>query len=1112
MPQLYKYICKREKSRIFYLEHLFAKTDFSELIIENRKNIRVLVLNNFKIKNKIYTGAIIMAYSNFFENKVMFSLSENFNHFSRDEQEEFALLIAYVIYKDIKTKHCLEKSNPFFNEVNSLLTEMNQLIEKAKLQDYKYFFNDSTTVKTVNPMEISKNQSGYSKNFKRKLEYLFKMNKTLEAKVMLGLAISRDRYNKYVEFESNFMIIPVIIDFNGKKPLVKKYYLSQIEVESHYNLDLQRYARIFDIEFTDRTNLTRSKMDNLNLLTPYMWNVFCDLPENLRYFLDGKTFYPAKLQTVDSLKCEFFLKSAKSAMWELKLSLATKKSGSAYLGFFVTNNTIFIAEKIDKEIMINQFKHPKLFTNLMQDLKAGNEFHYKEVLDFKAIIEKELSDYVKVVIDEKPVIVADYKPVPVLYLDKKNSVQLVFDYNPNKQAKLRGQKIIDIPIDKPFQQKCFELLCRDEYLDSSYYYLTHQYKPVPPYQKGEEFYFSTVDGEQWISEMGDFYISLGFEIYSMKTGISYKKQTSYSVSSKGKQSTNWFEFKPVLINEENGEEFEVSAVNFSESEVKDSNNQFHQVNQDVLEKLKKMYSLGTVSKEGIRVPSENTILASQFSDSKNRDEKVFKEIAKSNLKYNEFDHIKSYKVSDQFKGVLRNYQKAGFDWLSFLNEYNFNGCLADDMGLGKTVQTLALLQTLKSQKKLGKVLLIVPLSAIPNWQDEIEKFTSNLKVYTLFGKNSFDSKAIKPYDIILTGYATLRQRFDTMLDYEFDYIILDESQNIKNYTTLTAQAVKSLKSKHRLALSGTPIENNLSELWSLFDFLMPGFLGSIDFFKPAFIDPIVNDKDEEKITLLKKMLFPFILRRKKSDVDIDLPEKNEILVHVEMSDEIEKVYGQYARQFKASIDESIEKDGLQKSAIKIFEALLRLRQLCLFPSLVDKNLDSLESPKFDYLTDLLEDILKEDHKVLIFSQFTGVLDLIEPWLKNNQYNFVRLDGSTSLKKRDKYIEQFQNDEKINVFLLSLKSGGVALNLTAADYVVIFDPWWNPAVEAQAIDRAHRMGQQRKVIAYRLIVKNSIEDKIIKLQESKKELVESLISEDKSLFKSLNKKELLELFE
>jgi len=304
----------------------------------------------------------------------------------------------------------------------------------------------------------------------------------------------------------------------------------------------------------------------------------------------------------------------------------------------------------------------------------------------------------------------------------------------------------------------------------------------------------------------------------------------------------------------------------------------------------------------------------------------------------------------------------------------------------------------------------------------------------------------------------------------------------------------------------------LSELWSLFDFLMPGFLGSIDFFKPAFIDPIVNDKDEEKITLLKKMLFPFILRRKKSDVDIDLPEKNEILVHVEMSDEIEKVYGQYARQFKASIDESIEKDGLQKSAIKIFEALLRLRQLCLFPSLVDKNLDSLESPKFDYLTDLLEDILKEDHKVLIFSQFTGVLDLIEPWLKNNQYNFVRLDGSTSLKKRDKYIEQFQNDEKINVFLLSLKSGGVALNLTAADYVVIFDPWWNPAVEAQAIDRAHRMGQQRKVIAYRLIVKNSIEDKIIKLQESKKELVESLISEDKSLFKSLNKKELLELFE
>lgn len=465
-----------------------------------------------------------------------------------------------------------------------------------------------------------------------------------------------------------------------------------------------------------------------------------------------------------------------------------------------------------------------------------------------------------------------------------------------------------------------------------------------------------------------------------------------------------------------------------------------------------------------------------------------------------FQGIKPLNEPSSFKGELRAYQKEGLAWLNFLQEFNLGGCLADDMGLGKTVQMLALLEKRRGRSKQVKQtsLIIVPRSLIHNWYEEAKKFTPNLKVliYSGIERKEYHEK-LEEYHIVLTTYGTMRRDIGLLVNIEFDYIVLDEAQAIKNSKSQSAKASRLLKGKHRLALSGTPVENHIGELWSIFEFLNPGMLGHINAFSSV--------KEEESREVIRRSIRPFMLRRTKDQVAKDLPAKTEQVIYCEMSKKQKSTYDKIKKYYQANLTNKIKEKGMNRVKIQVLEALLRLRQAACHPGLIDESYLGEESCKLDTILEQLKEVVDEGHKVLVFSQFTSFLKIVKQELVKENIAFHYLDGRT--RKRQELVESFQNSPDIKVFLISLKAGGVGLNLTSADYVFILDPWWNPAVEAQAIDRAHRIGQTKKVFAYRLICKDTVEEKVMELQKNKKELVKSIISEDKNLIKNLTQEDL-----
>ena len=461
---------------------------------------------------------------------------------------------------------------------------------------------------------------------------------------------------------------------------------------------------------------------------------------------------------------------------------------------------------------------------------------------------------------------------------------------------------------------------------------------------------------------------------------------------------------------------------------------------------------------------------------------------------------------------LREYQTRGFGWLWFLYQYGLNGILADDMGLGKTLQALALLQKAKEKNKKETSLVVCPTSVVFNWENEIEKFAPGLSCLKLSGTDRKELfKEIPKYDIVITSYALVRRDIKELKKHEFRYVILDESQNIKNADSQTAQAVKELRCKHKLALSGTPIENRLEELWSIFDFLMPGFLFDKSEFNYRYVNPITEREDKTVEKRLKSQIYPFILRRMKRDVAKDLPDKIENVAYCELTPDQKDFYMEVLDSTKEELFKSIEEHGIEKSRMSIFSALLRLRQICCHPKLYDKeNIKGIkESGKFEQLKEMLKEIIAEGHRVLLFSQFVDMLDIIKEWLEREGIKHEYLTGKT--KNRQEAVENFNSNPTIPIFLISLKAGGTGLNLTGADYVIHYDPWWNPAVEDQATDRAYRIGQTKKVFVYRMITKGTVEEKIQKLKSRKRDLVDSVISVDRNIGKSLTYEDLKDIF-
>ena len=482
-----------------------------------------------------------------------------------------------------------------------------------------------------------------------------------------------------------------------------------------------------------------------------------------------------------------------------------------------------------------------------------------------------------------------------------------------------------------------------------------------------------------------------------------------------------------------------------------------------------------------------------------------------------FNQIAPQKPTKGFKGKLRSYQEEGLSWLHFLHEFQLGGILADEMGLGKTVQTLAFFQSLvdnaKPKTKPKPVLIIAPTSVITNWAHEIKKFAPGLTALLLHGpqRKALFSE-IPNNHLILTSYALLRvDRYD-LERYEFSYLVLDEAQNIKNPQAATTKAAKALRSQHRLALTGTPTENRPLELWSIMDFLMPNYLGSYEFFKNQVERPILEGGPGVQVAdLLRSKTRPFILRRLKSQVEKDLPPKMESTLYVDMTQAQKELYSQILAEVRPKVQEAVKKRGIRGASVSILSALLRLRQVCNHPNSIDalSDVPGYDSGKFNLLKDLVTEAIESGRKILLFSQFRGMLSIIQAWLHETQVEHLYLDGAT--KNRQDLIDQFSTDESIRLFLISLKAGGTGLNLMAADTVIIYDPWWNPAVENQAVDRAHRIGQQKAVTVYRLVTEDSVEQKIMDLKSKKAKLVDALINENGLSTIDLTKTDLEKLF-
>ncbi|NCD69293.1 DEAD/DEAH box helicase [Mucilaginibacter agri] len=481
-------------------------------------------------------------------------------------------------------------------------------------------------------------------------------------------------------------------------------------------------------------------------------------------------------------------------------------------------------------------------------------------------------------------------------------------------------------------------------------------------------------------------------------------------------------------------------------------------------------------------------------------------------KLTDFDDLEDIAMPENFNGSLRSYQKAGYNWFHFLKKFHFGGCLADDMGLGKTIQTLALLQKNKEEAEAegGKStsLLIMPTSLIYNWMNEAKKFTPQLRLMVHTGVFRYKSADVfANYDVVVTTYGISRIDIELMKGFFFDYVILDESQNIKNPSSKSYQAVKQLKSRHKLILSGTPVENSVNDLWTQMSFINPGLLGSQKYFSDEFVTPIEKKKDEDKAHKLQTLIKPFVLRRTKEQVATELPPKTEHLFYCQMSEEQAEVYEKVKSEYRNELLQGLENGTYVQSQIQVLQGLTKLRQIANHPSMIDEAYEG-DSGKFEDVVHTLSNVLDAGHKVLIFSQFVKQLGIYRDYLDKKDIGYAYLDGST--QNRGDVVKNFQEDEKTSVFLISIKAGGVGLNLTSADYVFILDPWWNPAIEQQAIDRTHRIGQTKNIFIYKFITKDTVEEKILALQQRKLSVARALITTEESFIKTLTADDIREI--
>jgi SNF2 family DNA or RNA helicase len=528
-----------------------------------------------------------------------------------------------------------------------------------------------------------------------------------------------------------------------------------------------------------------------------------------------------------------------------------------------------------------------------------------------------------------------------------------------------------------------------------------------------------------------------------------------------------------------------------------------------LAKFETYFNAGEIAaSDTLQIPKINYNVIEELFEAAMLDEKVANEISVYQQRLADFTNIQSVTVPEELIGTLRPYQQQGLNWLNFLDDFNFGGCLADDMGLGKSIQVIAFILSQRRKVTQNTNLIVVPTSLIFNWEQEILKFAPSIRVLTIYGDDRIRSATgFDAHEVILTSYGTLLLDINFLKDYYFNYVFLDESQQIKNPESQRYKAARLLQSKNRIVITGTPIENNTFDLYGQLSFACPGLLGSKNYFKAIYSSPIDKFKSSKRAAELQQKIAPFILRRTKEQVAAELPEKTEMILHCAMGAEQRSIYDAYETEFRDYIS-ALNGDVLKKSAMNVLKGLTKLRQICDSPLLIKGDkLPGNASAKIAVLLEQLEE-KSPRHKILVFSQFVGMLDLIQKELVNRKIGYCRLTGQS--RNRAQVIQEFQTDSAKRVFLISLKAGGTGLNLTEADYVYLVDPWWNPAVENQAIDRCHRIGQDKPVIAIRLICPGTVEEKIQLLQEDKKTLADQLIQSDAGRLGAFSKEGLLDL--
>lgn len=782
--------------------------------------------------------------------------------------------------------------------------------------------------------------------------------------------------------------------------------------------------------------------------------------------------------------------------------LSENKSGSSLL--FLYEDNLFMWEKTEDVMLIEKFTGRDV-------MEISYDDWHKELKNFVLPLTKEYHvEFDRSLVSE----VKDGEPEKRLVLQEKGDYLVfipIFSYK-GFETRAGGKDELIVPVnDKVMvvhrnREKENEFIRKLELLHSNFVRADNGQQLA---LKGTDvlknnWFFLFVDA------MRDLRISVtGFDALKNFRFNTAKPQTRIHISS----NTDWFDAR---VDIEFGDQ-KVTVADVKKALA--SRQQFVHLKDGTLgilpEEWIKKYSLlfrvGEGKQNELRLSKYHMSVIDELYENRNEEELVVRLEEKYDT-LRDFKQIREVPVPEHLEHILRPYQAHGFHWLNYLQEIGWGGILADDMGLGKTLQALSFLHYFRHTHGKLNALVVCPTTLMFNWENEIKKFTPSLSYHIHHGGDrTKDKQKLLSHEIIITTYGTLRSDIKLLMELPLDYVVLDESQAIKNPSSKVTKAAGLLKVKHRLCLSGTPLQNNTFDIFAQMNFLNPGMLGSMEFFKQEFSIPIDKFGEADRKDHLRKLLYPFILRRTKEQVAQDLPEKTETILFCEMEEEQRSIYDAYRNDFRDKIMGTIEQSGIHRSQLTILQGLMKLRQICDSPAIMN------ETEKFPNVSIKLDELGREitenigNHKALVFSQFLGMLALIRQKLEQLGVDYEYFDGSTSAIDREKAIQRFQHDDNCRVFLISLKAGGVGLNLTAADYVYIVDPWWNPAVEQQAIDRTHRIGQTKNIFAYRMICKDTIEDKILKLQEKKRSLAKDLITDDDGFVKSLTREDVEYLF-